>query len=133
MSVSALIVDDSKAYRQIISHILRNAGCTIAGEAVNATQGLSLFRELKPNIVTLDLMMPRFSNIDSMTLLRTIKREMPEGIVIIVSVLSSEETRQDLLRQGALAYIVKPINDSTFEPVHRQLMQIFPELATTHS
>jgi len=129
MSVTALIVDDSATARQIISYHLREAGCTIIGEAANATTALKLFRERKPAVVTLDLMMPRILNVDSMALLRTMKREMPEVAVIVVSVIPFEKTRNDFLEQGVLAYVRKPVNDSTFEPVRIKLRQVFPELA----
>ena len=65
MSITALIVDDSATARQIISYHLHHAGCTIIGEAANATIALKLFREHKPAVVTLDLMMPRVLNVDS--------------------------------------------------------------------
>ncbi len=133
MSVTALIVDDSKAARQVIGHYLRAAGCTIAGEAASATDGLKLFRELKPNVVTLDLMMPRLFKIDSMALLRTMKREQPGVVVIIVSVLPFEQTRREFLKQGALAYVVKPVTDASFQSARRKLVESFPELGEAHS
>src|SRR5437868_1739590 len=115
MSVTALIVDDSKAARQVISHYLRPMGCTIAGEAANTGHALRLFRECKPHLVTLDLMMPRILGIDSMALLRIMKREMPEVVVIVVSVVPFAKTRGEFLDNGALVYLTKPITNSSFQ------------------
>jgi len=132
MSVTALVVDDSAAARQITSYFLRAAGCTIAAEAKSALEGLELFRHHRPNVVTLDLLMPRHFNIDSMVLLRTMKRELPEVAVIVVSVIPFEKTRDEFLQHGVIAYVVKPLNDFSFQPVRRKLVQAFPELAAAH-
>ena len=129
MSVTALVVDDSATARQITSYYLRAAGRRIAAEAKSALEGLELFRHHRPNVVTLDLMMPRHFNIDSMVLLRAMKREMPEVAVIVVSVIPFEKTRKDFLEEGVMAYVVKPLNDFSFQPVRRKLVQAFPELA----
>jgi two-component system chemotaxis response regulator CheY len=132
MSITALVVDDSAASRQIISYYLRAAGCAVVAEAGNALKGLELFRQLRPNIVTLDLMMPGLFNIDSMGLLRTMKREMPKVAVIVVSAIPFEKTRKDFLEEGVLAYVVKPLTHLSFEPVRTKLAEAFPELADAH-
>jgi len=129
MSVSALVVDDSKAARQMIGYHLRQAGCTIIGEAANAADALKLVRELKPNIVSLDLMMPIKDDFDSLALLRTIKKEAPEVAIIVVSVMPSEKIRRDFIEEGIFAYIVKPFNDYTLDTIRLKLRRTFPELA----
>jgi two-component system, chemotaxis family, chemotaxis protein CheY len=133
MSITALVVDDSPAARQIISYYLRAAGCMIVAEAGNALKGLELFRQLCPNVVTLDLMMPKQFNVDSMVLLRTMKLEMPKVAVIVVSVIPFEKTRKDFLEEGVLAYVVKPLTHLSFEPVRTKLIEAFPELADAHT
>jgi two-component system chemotaxis response regulator CheY len=133
MSITALVVDDSPAARQIISYYLRAAGCATVAEAANALKGLELFRQLRPNVVTLDLMMPKQFNVDSMVLLRTMKREMPKVAVIVVSVIPFEKTRKDFLEEGVLAYLVKPLTHRSFEPVRTKLIEAFPELADAHT
>jgi chemotaxis response regulator CheB len=77
MSVNAVVVDDSATARQLISYHLHKAGCTLVGEATNAADALTLLRELNPDIVTVDLMMPNKDDLDSMALVRAIKKEMP--------------------------------------------------------
>ncbi len=129
MAVTALIVDDSAAARQIITYYLREAGCIIAGEAKNALEGLDLFRKLRPKVVTLDLMMPKVFNVDATVLLTTMKQEMPEVAVIVVSVIPFEKTREEFMARGAMEYVIKPLTDSSFEPVRKKLHDGFPELA----
>jgi DNA-binding NarL/FixJ family response regulator len=124
-----LIVDDSAVARQIIAYYLHEAGCTIVGEGKNALQGLELFRQHRPNVVSLDLMMPKVFNLDSMVLLTTMKHEMPEVAVIVVSVIPFEKTRQEFLARGVMEYVVKPLNDFNFAPARKKLVEAFPELA----
>lgn len=129
MSVTAVVVDDSAAARQMIGYHLRQAGCTIVGEAANATDALKLLRELKPNIVSLDLMMPIKDDFDSLALVRTIKREAPEVAIIVVSVMPSEKIRRDFIGEGVFAYVIKPFNDYTLDTIRLKLTRAFPELA----
>ncbi len=129
MAVAALIIDDSAAARKIIAYYLRKAGCTIVGEAENALRALELFRRLRPKVVTLDLMMPRIFGIDSAALLTTMKEEMPEVAVIVVSVVPFEKTRADFLARGVMEYVIKPLTDTNFTPVRNKLVDAFPELA----
>jgi DNA-binding NarL/FixJ family response regulator len=96
------------------------------------SRGLELFRQLRPNIVTLDLMMPSQFNVDSMFLVQTMKREMPKVAVIVVSVIPFEKTRNDFLEEGVLAYVIKPLTPLSFEPVRTKLIEAFPELADAH-
>ncbi len=58
MTLTALVIDDSPFARKIIRHHLTKLGFHVVGEAETAAQGLRLFRELKPQLVTLDVIMP---------------------------------------------------------------------------
>jgi two-component system, chemotaxis family, chemotaxis protein CheY len=133
VSVSALIVDDSPMARTIIRHHLTKLGCVVVGEAENASQALELFRENKPDVVTLDLMMPEVVGIDATSLFRTIKAEAPNAIIIIASSLPFQKTQDTFFREGAFDYIVKPINRFSFERVRQRLVRKFPQLADHNS
>lgn len=125
MLISALIIDDSPFARKIIRHHLMKFGCKVVGEAESAARGLRLFRELKPDFVTLDVMMPELEGVESLTAFRTMRQEAPETRIVVVSVLPFEKTRETFLREGALAYVVKPFNQFSFEPVRQKLVRIF--------
>jgi two-component system chemotaxis response regulator CheY len=128
MPITALVVDDSPTARQIICYHLRAAGCEVVGEAGDALGGLELFRQLLPEVVTLDLMMPRHFDLDSMALLRTMKEQLPNVAVIVVSVIPFEKIRRDYLQEGVLAYVVKPLTGASFEPARIKLLKTFPAL-----
>ncbi len=128
MTVSALIIDDSPFARKIIRHHLVRLGFRVVGEAENAAQGLRLFRELKPKLVTLDVMMAEREGVSSLAAFRTMRSEAPDVVVVVVSAIPFEKTRDTFLNEGATAYVIKPFNQFSFEPVRLKLHRIFPAL-----
>src|SRR5260370_31846057 len=109
-AAGAVISDDSPFARKIIRHPLAKLGCIVAGEAENAAQGLKMFRELKADIVTLDVMMPEIEGFNSMAAFRQITREAPETQIIVVPVVPFENPRETFLDEGSTAYVVQPFN-----------------------
>jgi two-component system, chemotaxis family, chemotaxis protein CheY len=126
VTVAALIIDDSPFARKIIRHHLTKLGFHVEGEAETAAQGLRLFRELKPKLVTLDVMMPEREGIDSLAAFRTMRKEVPETAIVVVSAVPFEKTRDTFLKEGAMAYVIKPFNQFSFEPVRQKLHRAFP-------
>lgn len=129
MPVPALIIDDSPFARKIIRHHLVKLGFKVVGEAETAAQGLRLFRELRPGLVTLDVMMPEREGVTSLSAFRAIRKEAPDSAVVVVSAVPFEKTRETFLEEGALAYLIKPFGQFSFEPVRQKLLRMFPEPA----
>jgi len=128
MPITALLIDDSEASRKLIGAELRQIGCAVVGEATNAADGLELFTKLRPNLVTLDLMMPTKDNVDSLALVRKIKSEDPKAAIIVVSVVQSGKVAESFAAEGVLAYVNKPFNSYALESLRLNLRRIFPEL-----
>lgn len=118
-----MIVDDSPVVRKALRLRLEKAGFEVAGEASNASEGLDLFRALQPQLVTLDLLMPKVGEIDAKALFSAIREERPEVAVIVISAHPKGIERAQYIGKGALAYFEKPPN---FEALLRKLGQIFP-------
>ena len=131
MSVRVLIADDSIFIRDIIRHHLEHFGCKIVAEAENGAQAVSLFKTLKPDFVTLDVVMPHVDGIDALSAFRLIKRESPQVPILVVSAVPFEKTREAFMSEGALDYVIKPFNKFYFEQVRRKLERIFPEIIPT--
>ncbi|MFZ0888733.1 MAG: response regulator [Candidatus Binataceae bacterium] len=129
MSVRTLIVDDSPLSRKMIRHHLERFGCVVVAEAESPAQALKLFREHKPNLVSLDVMMPQVGGVDSATAFRAMRKESPDTAIVVVSVLPFVKTRDAFLKEGALAYVVKPFNAMSVEQIRLKLVRAFPELA----
>lgn len=132
MAVRVMIVDDSIAIRDILRLDLESIGCQIVAEADNATQALSLFRAVRPDAVTLDVLMPQAGGLDSLGFFRILRKEAPEVPVIVVSVVSDPEIREKFIDEGSLEYIVKPFNHRTFQQLRTRLLERFPTMASSN-
>jgi two-component system chemotaxis response regulator CheY len=105
MAKRVLIVDDAAFMREMLRDILDGAGYEIVGEAVDGDQAVSLFRESSPDLVTLDIVMPRKSGLDA---LREIRAVDPGACVVMCSALGQEALVMQALEAGASDFIVKP-------------------------
>jgi two-component system chemotaxis response regulator CheY len=127
--ISALITDDSPFARTVIRHHLTKFGCRVVGEAENAAQAVQMFHELRPELVTLDVMMPEVEGFDSLRAFRQMRNEKPDVSIIVVSAIPFDKTRDIFMCEGALAYVVKPFTQFSFEPARRKLQQVFRQIA----
>lgn len=128
MAVEVLIVDDSEDFRYLLRKRLESYGCEVVAEARNAREGLKLFREKRPRLVTLDLLMPDDPEFVPRDLLRQIRRESPQTAIVVISVQRANSNASTFLREGALAYWEKSFLN--FDDVRRRLTRIFPEMKT---
>lgn len=100
-----VIVDDASFMRGALRHIVETAGHDVLGEADNGEDAIALCRELRPDLVTLDILMP---GMDGLATLDALKAEWPEARVVMVSALDHEEKRDEAARLGAAGFIRKP-------------------------
>ncbi|BDD01856.1 response regulator [Persicobacter psychrovividus] len=106
MSRSVLIVDDSMYMRSLISDALESAGYQIIGQAENGEKAIDLAMELKPELITLDNILPDMIGIDILRVLKS--EENMNAKVIMISAVGQESVIQEGLSLGATDYIVKP-------------------------
>ena len=104
-----LIVDDAAFMRGSLKYIVEGAGHSVVGIAKDGQEALKLCGELKPDIVTLDILM---EGMDGLTALKAIKKDVPEAKAIMVSALGQEEKQKEAYRLGALGYIRKPFKQT---------------------
>jgi two-component system chemotaxis response regulator CheY len=105
MAKRVLIVDDAAFMRMMLRDILVRGGYEIVGEAENGQRAVELFRELKPELVTMDITMPEM---DGITALKEIRAQDPEAIVIMCSAMGQQGLVIDAIQAGAKDFIVKP-------------------------
>jgi len=129
VAVNVLIVDDSPFARKVIHHHLVEYGCNVVGEAENGAQAVRMFKELKPQLVTLDVMMPAVDGIDSLAAFRAMRRDKSEVAILMVTSVPFDKTRDTFLDEGAMGYIIKPFNKYSFDQVRMRLTRAFPELS----
>ena len=124
-SVRVMVVEDDPVTRALLCHRLRRIGCSIVAECDSAKDASEQVASLRPDLVTLDVEMPEFDGIGAIDLFRTIRRESRQSEVIIVSASAFPAYRELFLKEGAFAYIPKPID---FAKLATQLLRMFPEL-----
>lgn len=105
MAAKLLVVDDAMIIRQMIKDTAQANGWEIAGEADNGQAAIEQYEKLRPDAVTLDLVMPEFNGIHA---LKGIKEIAPDARVIIVSALNQSEILKEALEIGASDFVVKP-------------------------
>lgn len=103
-----LIVDDSRTSRKILKGILEGAGHEVVGEAVDGQDGVDKYKELTPDIVTLDITMPVLDGLES---LKAIKAADPNAKVIMVTAAAQQNKMVEAIKLGAVEFVTKP-----FEP-----------------
>lgn len=105
MSKNVLVVDDSIYMRTVIKDALEQGGYIVIGQATNGEEAIDMASELKPDIITLDNILPDMIGTD---ILKVYERIGLSSKVIMVSAVGQESVIQDGLKLGAKAYIVKP-------------------------
>src|SRR4051812_49570705 len=101
-----LIVDDALFMRNTLRDIFSAAGFAVAGEADDGVQAVNLFRELKPDLVTMDIVMPYKSGIDAT---REIVQLDPRAGVIMCSALGQESLVMEAIEAGGPGFFVNPV------------------------
>lgn len=110
---SILIVDDNGTMRALLRGILRSdeaADYIVVGEASDCETAVEQALKLRPDIVCLDIVMPKGNGLD---VLKKIRSELPQTVVLMVSSSHDKATVNAAIEGGASGYIVKPFNSST--------------------
>lgn len=122
MKKRILIVDDALFMRNLIKSVLTEAGFEVCGEASNALEGVRLYKELKPDLVTLDIVMPKMEELDGITAIKEILFFDPQAKIVIISALGEHKLVQEALSYGAKDYIVKPFTKIELLKVVRKVL-----------
>ncbi|WP_134700385.1 response regulator [Ammoniphilus sp. YIM 78166] len=119
MANTVLIVDDAAFMRMMIKEILTKNGYTVVGEASDGAQAVEKFKELKPDLVTMDITMPEM---DGITALREIKKLDSSAKVIMCSAMGQQAMVIDAIQAGAKDFVVKPFQaDRVIEAIKKTL------------
>jgi two-component system chemotaxis response regulator CheY len=114
-----LVVDDALIMRAMIKDVARHAGWDIAGEAANGAEAVARYRELKPDLVTLDIVMPEMDGVEA---LRTIRAEDPKATVVMVSAIDQRAKLTECIQLGARDFVVKPFDRQSLSALFQNLI-----------
>ncbi len=100
-----LVVDDALFMRKLICGVAAEAGWEVVGEAGNGAEAVTLYQQHRPDLVTMDLVMPVMGGLEALRQIRAID---PEARVVVVTALDQKQALMDSIRDGAIDFIVKP-------------------------
>jgi two-component system chemotaxis response regulator CheY len=116
---SVLIADDAAFMRMMIKNILTDAGYEVVGEAENGAVAVSKYRELKPDLTTMDITMPEM---DGLAALKEIRGLDPSARVVMCSAMGQQSMVIESIQAGARDFIVKPFQpERVLEAIQKAL------------
>ena len=119
MAKRVLVVDDAAFMRNALHNILSRAGYEVVGEAKNGFEGVEFYKVLKPDMVTMDIVMPELSGIEAV---KEIMKENPGAVIIMCSAMGQQALVIEAIQAGARDFVVKPFQASrVLEAVERAL------------
>ena len=119
MSHTILVCDDAIFMRTMIGDILTGAGYEVVGEAETGVQAVEQYSRLKPDLVTMDIVMPDMGGIDAV---REIRRQDPDAKILMCSAMGQQALVVEAIQAGAKDFVVKPFQPSrVLEAVQRLL------------
>lgn len=100
-----LIVDDAAFMRMLLKDILLKNGYEVCGEAANGKDAIEKYKELKPDLVTMDITMPEMNGIQA---LKEIRKIEPQAKILMCSAMGQQAMVIEAIQSGAKDFIVKP-------------------------
>ena len=122
-----LIVDDSVFARKNLAQMVESFGGQVAGEASDGVTAISEYDRLTPDIVLMDITMPRMEGIESA---EKIVRNHPEARIVMVSSVGYQENIVAALQRGARHFVQKPVKPEVLYEVIKYVMRDEPAAST---
>jgi two-component system chemotaxis response regulator CheY len=124
---SIVVVDDDRMTMELLKFILRSEEYRVIGQATNGADAVVLCVERKPDIVLLDINMPKMDGIQA---LEEIRKASPEVMVLMVSADSTMEKVKEALEKGAVGFVVKPLKPASVLDKIRDCLKAKKEAVT---
>lgn len=115
-----LVVDDAAFMRMMLKDILGKLGYHVCGEASNGNEALDKYKELKPDLVTLDITMPE---VDGIQALKNIKAYDKNALVVMCSAMGQQGMVLESIQAGAKDFIVKPFNPDRIKEAMNKVLK----------
>lgn len=109
MNPTVLVVDNSLFMREKLKILLEEAGCEVVAEAKNGLEGVEQFKKTRPDLVTMDIIMPREGDMDGVGAMKEILKVEPKAKVVMVTAVDQKKKIEECVALGAADYLVKPI------------------------
>lgn len=107
MAKTVLITDDTAFMRMTLKNVIEKNGYNVVGEAGDGEEAVALYQELKPDMVTMDITMPKM---DGITAIKEIMKVDPDAKIIVCSAMGQKPMVIEALSAGAKDFLVKPFD-----------------------
>jgi two-component system chemotaxis response regulator CheY len=119
MGKRVLVVDDAVFMRNLIRDIFASGGFEVVGEAANGLEAVERYKDLAPDLTTMDIVMPFKSGIEAT---REIVRHDPRALIVMCSALGQESLVMEAIEAGASDFVVKPFKGEDVLGVVRKVL-----------
>ena len=109
MGARVLIVDDAIFMRSVIRDILERGGYTVCGEADTGLKAVEMYKQLEPDFVTMDIVMPELDGIEAV---RRVMKIDPNARILMCSAMGQQSLVIEAIQAGAKDYVIKPFQAS---------------------
>lgn len=116
---TVLVVDDTLFMRVAISNMFTEWGYEVVGNAGNGKEAVAMYRELQPDLVTMDVTMPVMTGIEAV---KEIIPEFPDAKIIMITALGQQKLIVEAIESGAKDFITKPFEPERLKAVVDQLL-----------
>jgi len=121
MPITVLIADDAVFMRNMIKEVFNHPDFEVVGEASNGLEAVEKYKDLKPDITTMDIVMPHKSGIESV---RDIIKLNKDAKIIMCSALGQESLVMEAIEAGAADFIVKPFKAEKVLEIVRKVVNL---------
>ena len=118
---SILIVDDALFMRTVLRDILTKNGYQVVGEATNGNEAIEKYKELSPDITTMDITMPEMDGIEA---LRQIMEINQDAKIIMCSAMGQQGIVVEAIKEGACDFIIKPFQPNRVVQAMQKAVQV---------
>ena len=130
-AIRILVTDDHAIVREGLQKLISmEPGMEVIGEAANGIEAVQMACELKPDVILMDMVMPRMGGLEA---IRKIKEECPDARVLVLTSFSDDETVFPAIKAGALGYLLKNTSPdillNAIRDVHKGNSSISPDIA----
>jgi len=118
-----LVVDDAIFMRQMLTKILVAEGHEVCAEAANAKEAVEKYKQVKPDLVTMDIVMPLMEELDGIGAVREIVNYDPQAKIVVVSAMGQQSLVVEAIRAGAKDFVSKPVQGARLMEVLRNILK----------
>ena len=121
MPIRVLIADDALFMRNMIREVFSGDEFEVIGEAANGVEAVEKYKELRPDITTMDIVMPQKSGIEAV---REIIKINKDAKIVMCSALGQESLVMEAIEAGAADFIVKPFKPEKVLEIVKKVVQL---------